>query len=306
MAKIIDNYEIKNETTFKIGGIVKKAAFPNSIDELINLLKTKEYDIVLGGCSNVLFSSGKINKNILITKDVSGYDIMGNTVKVSCGTRGARISREAQKKGLSGFEFMIGFPGTFGGMISMNASAHNQSISDCFMNARVYDINTDKIITLNKEQMNFGYRQSILSDNHYVLIDAEFELKPYDKDKIEELMNRNIEFRKKRQPSLSYGNAGSIFKNPKNDSAGRLLDLCNLKGEKEGGAMIYENHANFIINYDNATSLDVITLMYKMYSKVKERYTIELEPEIKFIGDSMEQENRLWEIMQKNTKIIQK
>ena len=119
-------------------------------------------------------------------------------------------------------------------------------------------------------------------------------------------MQRNIEFRKTRQPSMAYPNAGSVFKNPENDSAGRLLELCNMKGEAEGGAQVFQNHANFIINNNNATSIDILTLMYKMYSKVREKYTIELIPEIIYIGNEGTEEYKLWKIMTENIQKIQK
>ncbi len=306
MIKVFENYEIKNETSFKIGGIVKKAAFPASIDEFINLLKKNDYDIVLGNCSNVLFCSEKIDKNIIITKNLKNYSFDNNKLYVECGVRGPLISKECADRNLTGFEFLIGFPGSFGGMISMNASAHNSSISDFFVSARVYDNINKQIITLYKNDMHFEYRKSIISEGRYILLDAVFELKYGESEKIQEIMSRNIEFRKNRQPSLKYGNAGSVFKNPPNDSAGRLLDLCEMKGIRQGGAMVFEKHANFILNYDNALSEDVLTLMYKMYSAVREKYTIKLEPEIKYIGNEKSKEYKLWEIMTENIQLTQK
>jgi len=298
--KIFENYEIKKESTFKIGGTVSKAAFPDTTEELISLLDSGEYDITLGSCSNVLFSSNHINKNIIITKNIKEYSFNGKKLYAECGVKGPILSKECGNRDLSGFEFLIGFPGSVGGMVCMNASAHNQSISDKFVSARVYDIKNKKVLRLSKSEMKFEYRKSIISGGNFIVIDSEFELEEGNKEQIKEIMNRNIEFRKTRQPSLTYGNAGSVFKNPPNDSAGRLLDLCGLRGEKEGGAAVFENHANFILNCENATSLDVLTLMYKMYSKVREKYTIELIPEIKYIGDKGTKEYKLWEIMTEN------
>ena len=301
MVEIFENYEIKNESTFRIGGKVKKAAFPSSIEELVELLKTDEYELVLGNCSNILFSSDFIDKNIIITKNISQYCFQGNKLFLTCGVKGPIISKEAQKLGLSGLEFMVGFPGSIGGMICMNASAHNQAIQDVFVSARVYDLKDKVIKQFDKEDMCFQYRKTVLSNGNYILLDAVLELKNDDAVKIQELMNGNIEFRKLRQPSLKYGNCGSTFKNPENDSAGRLLDLCEMKGQKYGGAMVFENHANFVLNNDNATSLDVIKLMYIMYSKVREKYRIELKPEIKYIGNKGTEEYKLWQIMTENT-----
>ncbi len=306
MIEIFENYEVKKHTTFKIGGKVKKAAFPSDIKELVDLLKTGEYDYVLGNCSNVLFSSENIDKKIIFTEKINSYFINGCRVHVSCGTRGPLISYECQKNSLSGFEFLIGFPGSFGGMIYMNASAHNQSISDCIVSADVYNPEDKNILHLKKDDLGFKYRYSNAAKKNYIVLSAEFELKKGVAENIDEIMQRNIEFRKTHQPSLTYPNAGSIFKNPLNDSAGRLLDLCELKGTKVGGAEVFKNHANFIINIGEATSQDVITLMYKMYSKVREKYTIELNPEIKYIGNEGTKEAKLWEIMTVNSAMMPK
>ena len=300
MVEIIKNYEIKNESTFRIGGVVDEVAMPETTEELIELLNQEKYDYVLGNCSNILFSSNRINKKIILTKKLTNYEIIETRIKVSCGTKGPIISKECAKLGLTGFEFLIGFPGSFGGMICMNASAHNQSIADTFVSARVYNLKTKKIEELSKEQMGFNYRKTNISNGNYIVIDAIFELKKAEKVIIEEFMQRNTDFRKERQPSLQYGNAGSTFKNPQNDSAGRLLDLCGLKGVSEGGAKVFDKHANFVINYNNATSSDVINLMYKMHLKVIEKYRISLIPEILYIGNEGTKEYKLWQIMTEN------
>ena len=307
MTEVFENYNIKNESSFRIGGTVKKAAFPSNSHEFIELLDSNEYDMILGNCSNVLFYSGNINKNIIFTKKHNLYKIEDNKIKVSSGTLGSVLSKECLKNNLSGFEFLIGFPGSFGGMIYMNASAHNQSISDCFISAKVYDLKAKETKLFSKEDMHFNYRYSELQKGSYIVLEADFELNKSDYEIIKTTMDKNTEFRKTKQPSLKYGNAGSIFKNPPNDSAGRLLDLCGFKGQKQGGAMVFENHANFIINYDNANSNDVISLMYKMYSKVKESYKIELRPEIKYIGNKETEEYKLWELMAtENIQMTQK
>ncbi len=112
--QIKENYQVKNESTFRIGGRVNKAAFPETADELIELLQSNEYDIVLGNCSNVLFSSSDINKKIIFTRNICDFKIEDRKVYVSCGTKGPVIAKECQKRGLTGFEFLIGFPGSFG------------------------------------------------------------------------------------------------------------------------------------------------------------------------------------------------
>ena len=306
MVKIFKDYEIKNESTFRIGGEVEEVAMPETTEELIELLNQERYDFVLGNCSNILFSSDRINKKIILTKNICDYKINETEVKVSCGTRGPIVSKKCAEEGLSGFEFLIGFPGSFGGMICMNASAHNQAIADTFISARVYNTTLKNIETFTKEQMEFDYRKSKLSNGEYIVLDAIFELKKDDREKINELMQRNTDFRKERQPSLKFGNAGSTFKNPINDSAGRLLDLCGLKGCEVGGAKVFDKHANFIINNNNATSADVIELMYKMHLNVVEKYRISLIPEIMYIGNENTKEYKLWQIMTENIQQTQK
>lgn len=301
MIEIFENYDVKKHSSFKIGGTVKKAAFPADIEELVSLLKTEEYDYVLGNCSNVLFYSGAIDKKIIFTEKISSWSVNGCRVHVLCGAKGPVLSNECRKKSLSGFEFLIGFPGSFGGMISMNASAHNQAVSDCIVSVCVYEPVSKSILNIPKDELDFKYRESNVSKKHYTVLSADFELKKGVQEQIDELMQRNISYRKEHQPSLAYPNAGSIFKNPENDSAGRLLDLCGLKGEKQGGAQVFDRHANFIINTGNASSEDVLTLMYKMYSKVREKYTMVLKPEIKYIGNEGTLEAKLWKIITENS-----
>lgn len=302
-----ENYELKKHSTFKIGGVCKRVYFPKTIDSLIAILSKSKKTIVLGGLSNVLISSKGVEEDVIITTNLNNIEIKDNIVTVDCGVKGPFLSQECQKKGLSGFEFMIGFPGTIGGMVCMNASAHNQAIQDTFLSCKVFDLDSEKIVELKKEDLKFSYRKSIFSEKNYILLTAKFELKMTEKEKITELMQRNLEFRKLRQPSLALPNCGSIFKNPTNDSAGRLLDLAGAKGLSEGGAKVWENHANFIINNDNAESKDVLNLMNKMYTMVKEKYTIELKSELKFIGIKGAEEEKIWQTMTgENTIQIQK
>ena len=154
-----------------------------------------------------------------------------------------------------------------------------------------------EIVYKEKQEMGFDYRKSILQDGNYILLGAEFELKKAQKDEIDELLDRNLRFRKEIQPSLANPNAGSVFKNPENDSAGRLLDKAGVKEFSSEKVQVWAKHANFIINKDNATSEDILGLMSKMYLAVKEKYRIELTPEIIFIGDKSKKEEELCKIL---------
>lgn len=297
--KCFENYELKKHTTFKIGGFAKRAFFPESIEEFTQLLGTLENPIILGGCSNVLISSRGVENPVIITTSMKNYKIIDGKITAECGVKVPLLSREVQKAGLCGFEFMVGFPGTVGGVVFMNASAHNQFISDTCTGAVVFDLDEKKVLELSKENLKFCYRHSVLCEKNYILLSADFELSQSDCGKVNELMQKNIDFRKAKQPNLALPNAGSTFKNPQNDSAGRLLELAGVKGLKSGGAQVWLGHANFIVNNDNATSKDVSHLMNKMYNIVKEKYSIELEPEIRFISGADREEDELWDMMLK-------
>ena len=191
---------------------------------------------------------------------------------------------------------MIGFPGSVGGEIYMNASANGQAISDTLICATCYS-KEKGIIKLSKEDLNFAYRTSRCETDNLVVLQGEFELEQKSKDEIKKQMEENLAFRKTHQPSLALPNCGSIFKNPEGDSAGRLLDEAGAKSFIFGGAKVWENHANFIINSNNASSEDVLNLMYKMYTEVKEKFEIELKPEVKYLGNKNIREVELCKIL---------
>lgn len=291
--EVKENYEIKNLTTFKVGGNVKQIYFPANQQEFVYLLKTIKNPLILGGGSNVIFSSQGYDGVVISTIKMSQIFVRGTKIIVECGVKGPFASQTAYNSSLSGFEFMIGFPGTLGGNIFMNAGAHGQNISDTFTKACLYDLKTKEVVYFEKEQMQFGYRTSILQNGRYILLGAEFDLKKNSQEAIKELMDRNLEFRKNIQPSLATPNAGSVFKNPENDSAGRLLDKAGVKSFEINGVKVWEKHANFIVNTGDGTSEDILELIYKMYKQVKDTYTIELEPEVRFIGKRTKREEEI-------------
>ena len=294
-----ENFEVKNLTTYKIGGTVKKAYFPESQAELVGILKELDDYILLGNCSNIIFSSTGYDGNIIFTTNLKGFDIRGTKIYADCGVKGPMLAQKTCELGLSGFEFMIGFPGTVGGNICMNAGAHGQRISDCLVSCCLFDRETKEIVYRKKDEMEFSYRKSLLHCGRYILLYAEFELKKAPQEEIKALLDRNLIFRKSIQPSLATPNAGSVFKNPENDSAGRLLDKAGVKIFNLEKVKVWDSHANFIVNKGGATSEDVLELMFKMYNAVKEMYTIELTPEQIFIGNKTKKEEELCNILYK-------
>lgn len=295
--EVRENFDAKNLTSFKVSGLIEHAYFPKNSDELVEILKTVEKPIVLGNCSNILLSSCGIKGNVIFTQKCNAIKIEGNKVYAECGLKGPMASNEVLKHSLSGFEFMIGFPGSIGGEVYMNASAKEQAISDYLKCAKVFDLDTKEVLTLSKEELEFGYRSSICQRKNYIVLSAEFELEEKPQEEIKARMNFNLTFRKNHQPSLALPNCGSVFKNPENNSAGKLLDSIGAKNLTVGGAKVWDNHANFIINFDNATSEDILNLMLLMYNKVKEKYDIELSPEVVYLGNNSEIEEKIWKTL---------
>lgn len=286
-----NNFDIKMLTSFKIGGKIKKVYFPSSVDEFVEILKTEPEAKVFGNLSNTLISSDGYDGVIVLTTKMYNVDFYGTRVVADCGIKGPKLSRLAAANGLSGFEFMIGFPGTLGGNICMNASANKQCISDKLVSVLCFDGSEVKKYT--KEQMNFTYRHSVCMEKKLIVLSAEFELENAEIPVIKEKMDMNLHFRKGHQPSLALPNCGSVFKNPDGDSAGRLLDSIGAKNMSSGGVHVWENHANFIINDNNGTSLDVLMLMEKMSNAVELEYGIKLKPEVRYLGGNNKIEEEL-------------
>ena len=290
---IKNDFDIKNYTSFKIGGKIKEIYFPESLDDLKDLPTAS---VVVGNLSNTLVSSYGVDFPVFSTSKLDKITIDGTKVIAGAGVKGPKLAQTVAEYGLSGLEFMIGFPGSVGGEVYMNAGAHGQAVSDVLKSAIVKGEEKD-FITLNKEDMNFSYRHSICQDKRYIVLQAEFELMKRDVEEIKKQMSENLEFRKAHQPALSLPNCGSVFKNPEGESAGRLLDSCGVKELKIGGAKVWENHANFIVNDGNATSTDVLKLMCEMKKRVKEKFNITLIPEICFLGHKNKEEEKLCQIL---------
>ena len=301
--KHYDDFQLTNFNTLRIKSVARQFWIPDNYGEMISLFKKfkNETPIVIGNGSNILFSSKGIEAPIIYTGNIKSTFILGNVVEVEAGLKAQTLSKLVYDKGLSGFEFLIGIPASVGGAVYMNAGAHGQTISDCLISAKVYDYKKNKTLILTKEELEFSYRHSILKEKPYILLSAKFELEKKDKAEIKTRMDENLIFRKNRQPNLALPNAGSVFKNPANSelSAGALIDKCGLRGFRVGDCEVYENHCNFIINKGLATSVDYTNIVFEIYSKVKEKFGVELTPEIIYIGKMTEDEEEKWKILKK-------
>ena len=294
------NYPVKSLTSFKIGGSAENFYLPKTVEELVFLLERVGNPQVFGSWSNVLISTNGIKGDIISTQNLNDIKVDGTKVIAQSGVKGPTISRYVADFGLSGFEFMSGFPGSVGGNIYMNAGANNQCISEHLEKIRVFELSTKKILEFKKDELEFEYRSSLLQRKDYIVLDAQFNLEQSDKTSVLKRIQENLKFRHKHQPNLAKPNAGSVFKNPKDTSAGKLLDEAGAKEFSHNSARVWANHANFIVNTDkNATSTDILEVMLKMHNAVLDKFGIKLHPEVKYFGVKTTREEEICNILYK-------
>ncbi|AZT91616.1 UDP-N-acetylmuramate dehydrogenase [Caldicellulosiruptor changbaiensis] len=280
---------LKDFTTFKIGGKARYIVFPKSIDELIKIIQlAKENGIswrIVGNCSNVLISDKGFDGAIITTTKMDFFKTEENLIEAECGCMISQVARKACENGLKGLEFAVGIPGTVGGAVYMNAGAYDSEIKDVFECAEVLDENLN-ILKLGKSDMRFSYRYSRLKEEKLILLKATFRLQYAGEEDVPpiEKANEYNQRRREKQP-LQYPSAGSIFKRPPGNFAGKLIEDAGLKGYRVGNACISEKHAGFIVNLGDALAEDVRKLIYHTQKTVYEKFGVLLEPEIEFIGE---------------------
>ncbi len=284
--RILINEPLKNHTSFKVGGPAKFMLLPESVEEitaLISLLKEKDYPfIVIGNGSNLLFGDNGTDMAVIkLSGNFSKVEINRNTVTAYSGISLAKLSVEALKHSLSGFENLAGIPGTLGGAIYMNAGAYGSEIKDILKTVTFID-DKNNIKTLSVSELSLSYRHSIFMEQKSIILSAELELSEGNAESIKTLMAENAKKRKDKQP-LEYPSAGSTFKRPEGHFAGKLIEDAGLKGLSYNGAKVSEKHCGFIINENNATASDILTLMKIVEEKVFEKFGIQLIPEVQII-----------------------
>ena len=291
MLRPISDKEMKNLTSMKTGGIAKECYFPENENELVQIIKTlkaenKKY-IVLGNMSNVLLPDGEIEVALVVTTDMKKIEITSDTtVYAGAGASFTALSLEMCKKGLSGLEFAYGIPGSVGGAVYMNAGAYGGEACNVIKSVKALD-KDGNIVTLSNAECEFSYRHSIFHNDEYVILGAEFELEKKDAGECVKTAREFMQRRVDKQP-LDYPSCGSTFKRPEGYFAGALIEEAGLKGASYGGAKVSEKHAGFVINYDNATTSDVLLLMRKIRSVIEEKNDVTLEAEIKLLDKNGE------------------
>lgn len=246
----ITDENVAMRSTFKIGGVSALSVYPKSVCDLcdaVKILKSAgvKYEII-GNASNMLFAFDRYNGALIFTSGINEYSIDGELVYASCGTSLVRLANVAKENSLSGLEFASGIPARIGGAIAMNAGAHGSQMSDIVEYTDAFD--TESFEKIRLYDNGFGYRQSVfLKDKSLICLGAKLNLKKGESIAIAEKMKENNEKRRASQP-LELPSAGSYFKRPENDFAGRLIEECGLKGERVGGAEVSPKHAGFIVN----------------------------------------------------------
>lgn len=279
--EVLKNVSIKPYTSMKVGGNVKEIFFPEDTDDILDVLNKCKDVIVIGNCSNLIIPDGYYDKSFMILRDnfskirKDGYRIIAES-----GATMKALSRFALKSYLKGFEFLDGIPGTIGGGIFMNAGAYGPVISDVLES--VSAIRDGKVVRYTKEQLDFSQRYSSFQTNGEIIVGATFIGEEGDQKEIEAVINDLNGRRREKQP-LDYPSCGSVFKRPENGFASKIIDECGLKGFRIGGAEVSKKHAGFIINVDNASYEDVVSLIQTVHDIVLEKTGISLETEVKIL-----------------------
>ncbi|MCR5792228.1 MAG: UDP-N-acetylmuramate dehydrogenase [Lachnospiraceae bacterium] len=280
---------MENHTTFRIGGPSDYFVEPTTVEQLAKVLSLcKENQIsyyILGNGSNLLVGDkGYRGVMIHIGNNMAKYTVKEDgTVTAQTGVLLSKLAMDVANAGFKGFEFAAGIPGNLGGAVTMNAGAYGGEIKDCIVKATVMK-EDGEVVTLSKEDLQLGYRTSIIQKEQLIVLEAEFQFEKGDKTAILEEINRLNTQRREKQP-LNYPSAGSTFKRPEGYFAGKLIMDAGLRGFRVGGVQVSEKHCGFVVNDQNGTALDVRKLMEEVDRIVYEKEGVHLEPEVRFVGE---------------------
>lgn len=279
--ELLENEPLKKYNTYKIGGKAKYLIKPyniSSLKKLLEYLNNKKIKyLLIGKGSNIILPDEDYDGVVILLDKLNKIEIKDNVAIVEAGAILNNFINECINNSLGGLENLYGIPGTVGGAIVGNAGCNKSEISDNLI--EITYLKNDNIITKNKKNCLFEYRNSEFKNKKDIIIlSAKFLLEYKDKECMKKTIKNNLIKRKKSQP-LEYPNAGSVFKNPTNNSAGKLIDKAGLKNYNIGGAFVSDKHANFIINKNNATSKDILSLIKYIEKEISEKENINLELE---------------------------
>ena len=279
---------MSRHTAVRVGGPADFFVTPKAKEEVRDVIRIcKEAGMpyyIIGNGSNLLVSdAGYRGVIVQIYKEMNEVKVEGDLVKAQAGALLSGIAAKALGAELSGFEFASGIPGTIGGACVMNAGAYGGEMKDVLESVTVLT-GEGKIIELGRNELELGYRTSVIAKKGYIVLGAVLKLERGDGEKIKTYMDELKEKRVTKQP-LEYPSAGSTFKRPEGYFAGKLIEDAGLRGFQVGGAQVSEKHCGFVINRDHATAADIMELMRQVQIRVKENSGVDLEPEVKRLGD---------------------
>ncbi len=285
--RILEQEPLSAHTTFRIGGSASFYMIPENAEEIregICFAKERGLPfITIGRGSNVLFpDEGYDGVVIEIGSGMNQIEYCEpGKIRAQAGALLSAIASEAARHSLTGFEFAGGIPGTLGGAVVMNAGAYGGEIKDCIVSARVMD-SAGNESTLDREQLELGYRTSVIQRRGDLVLEAEFQFDTGDSGEIREKMKELNAKRREKQP-LEFASAGSTFKRPEGHFAGKLIEDAGLRGYRVGDAQVSEKHCGFVVNRGHATAKEVLTVICDVQKKVLESSGVKLEPEVKII-----------------------
>ncbi|WP_027631997.1 UDP-N-acetylmuramate dehydrogenase [Clostridium hydrogeniformans] len=286
---ILLNEPMKNHIYFKVGGPADIMVIPDTIEKVISVVNyCRDKDIpyfIIGNGSNLLVKDGGLRGVVIKLTELKDITVEGEIITAQCGAELKNVSKAALDNYLTGFEFACGIPGSIGGAIFMNAGAYDGEMSYVTDKVVVLD-NDGKILEVQRDDLELGYRTSVIMKKGYVVLSVILKLKKGEHVTIDSRIKDLTKKREDRQP-LEYPSAGSTFKRPEGYFTGKLIQDLGLKGTSIGGAAVSEKHAGFIINKGNATAKDILDLIEHVQKTVKESYGVDLHPEVRIIGEDL-------------------
>ncbi len=284
---VMVNEHLKNHTYTRLGGKADFFVTPETYEQVKEIVKLSiEDDIpftLLGNGSNLIVKDGGIRGIVLNLKQLTSIETTETTIVAQSGARIIDVSREALSKTLTGLEFACGIPGSVGGALFMNAGAYGGEIKDVLESAIVVDRNGD-LFTLSADELDLEYRSSNIPEKGYIVLEATFSMKVGNYEEIKAVMD-DLTFKRESKQPLEYPSCGSVFKRPPGYFAGKLIQDSGLQGQEIGGAQVSLKHAGFIVNKDGASAEEYIGLIHFVQDTVKDKFGVNLEREVKIIGE---------------------
>ncbi len=285
---IVFHEPMSKHTTFRVGGEAECFIMIQQEEELAQLIPylnqiEKEY-FILGNGSNLLVGDKGYRGIVMkFAGPMEGIRVEGTRITAKAGAMLTKVAVTAKENALSGLEFAAGIPGSIGGGVVMNAGAYDGEMKQVVEAVRVMD-KDGQITTLDNDTMEFGYRTSIIKNRPFIVLEVALCLTEGDQAQIGARMEELMEQRRSKQP-LEYPSAGSTFKRPEGNYAGKLIMDAGMRGYRIGGARVSDKHCGFVVNTGKATAADIKEVIEEVQERVKERFHVTLEPEVVFLGD---------------------